>query len=58
MNSFNVNTNAAAADDAWRAPVVESRASHGQASAAAGDGGLPNFDALTETLRVNKQLNN
>ena len=52
MNSFNASANAAA--DGWRAPVVESRASHGQASAAAGAGGLPNFGALAETLQVNK----
>ena len=53
MNSFNASANAAAADG-WRAPVVESRASHGQASAAVGVGGLPNFGALAETLQVNK----
>ena len=51
-NSFNASANAA---DGWRAKVEETRVSHGgQASAAAGAGGLPDFGALTETLQVNK----
>ena len=50
-NSFNASANAA---DGWRAKVEETRVSHGQASAAAGAGGLPDFGALAETLQVNK----